>query len=197
EGLLRGFGRRTGCRVSLLEIKDLGDADNLSKYQAIVVGVRAYNTKDDLKFAQANLLDYVEKGGTLVLQYNTTGDLVTDRLAPYPLKLSRTRTTDEAAEMRFRLPEHPVLNSPNKITSADFSGWVQERGLYFPGEWDAQFEAPLSCNDPDEKPADGSLLVARYGKGHYVYTGLSFFRELPAGVPGAYRLFANLISLGL
>ncbi|HND87082.1 MAG TPA: PIG-L family deacetylase [Saprospiraceae bacterium] len=203
-GYLMGAGdevpaalRQMGCRVSLLEIKDLGDADNLSKYQAIVVGVRAYNTKDDLKFAQANLLDYVEKGGTLVLQYNTTGDLVTDRLAPYPLKLSRTRTTDEAAEMRFRLPEHPVLNSPNKITSADFSGWVQERGLYFPGEWDAQFEAPLSCNDPDEKPADGSLLVARYGKGHYVYTGLSFFRELPAGVPGAYRLFANLISLGL
>jgi len=188
--------RQMGCTVTLLETKDLEDASSMTKYDAIVVGVRAYNTKDDLKFAQAALLDYVQNGGTLVAQYNTTGELVTDRLAPYPMKLSRTRTTDETAEMRFRLPEHAALNTPNKITAADFAGWVQERGLYFPGEWDAQFEAPLSCNDPEEKPADGSLLVAKYGKGHYVYTGLSFFRELPAGVPGAYRLFANLISMG-
>jgi len=104
--------------------------------------------------------------------------------------------TDENAEIRFRLPDHAVLNTPNKLTARDFDGWVQERGLYFPGEWDAAFEAPLSGNDPGEPPADGSLLVARYGKGYYIYTGLSFFRELPAGVPGAYRLFANLISLG-
>lgn len=187
--------RQMGCVVTSLETKDL-EASNLARYDAVVVGIRAYNTKDDLKFAQAALLDYVQNGGTLVVQYNTTGDLVTDRLAPYPMKLSRTRTTDEAAEMRFRLPDHAALNSPNKITATDFAGWVQERGLYFPGEWDAAFEAPLSCNDPEEKPADGSLLVAKYGKGHYVYTGLSFFRELPAGVPGAYRLFANLISMG-
>ncbi|MEY3249193.1 MAG: hypothetical protein RL742_1236, partial [Bacteroidota bacterium] len=113
-----------------------------------------------------------------------------------PMKLSRTRVTDEQAEMRFRLPEHPVLNTPNKITAADFEGWEQERGLYFPGEWDERFAAPLSCNDPGEKPADGALLIAPYGKGYYVYTALSFFRELPAGVPGAYRLFANILSLG-
>lgn len=185
--------RQMGCTVTMLETKDL-EASNLAQYDAVVVGVRAYNTKDDLKFSQAALLDYAQNGGTLVVQYNTTGELVTDRLAPYPMKLSRTRTTDETAEMRFRLPEHPLLNTPNKITASDFAGWVQERGLYFPGEWDAAFEAPLSCNDPDEKPADGSLLIAKYGKGYYIYTGLSFFRELPAGVPGAYRLFANLIS---
>ena len=98
--------------------------------------------------------------------------------------------------MRFRLPDHAVLNTPNKLTAADFNGWVQERGLYFPGEWDPAFEAPLSMNDPEEKPADGSVLVAKYGNGYFVYTALSFFRELPAGVPGAYRLFANMVSLG-
>ena len=187
--------RQMGCTVTLLETKDL-QAASLAKYEAIVVGVRAYNTKDDLKFSQAALLDYVQNGGTLVVQYNTTGELVTDRLAPYPIKLSRARVTDETAEVRFRLPEHAVLNAPNRIVASDFAGWVQERGLYFPGEWDAAFVAPLSMNDPGEAPAEGSLLIAPYGKGQYVFTGLSFFRELPAGVPGAYRLFANLISLG-
>jgi len=112
------------------------------------------------------------------------------------MKLSRERVTVEEAEIRFLLPGHPVLNTPNKITSKDFDSWVQERGLYFPGEWDAAFSAVLSCNDPGEKPSDGSLLVAPYGKGYYVYTGLSFFRQLPAGVPGAFRLLANIISLG-
>ena len=187
--------RQMGCTVKVLDDKDMETAA-LAKFDAIVVGIRAYNTKDDLKFHQAKLLEYVQNGGTLVVQYNTSGDLVVDQLAPFPLKLSRTRVTDEAAEIRFLLPENPVLNTPNKLTAKDFEGWVQERGLYFPGEWDAAFQAPLSANDPGEKAADGSLLVAQYGKGHYVYTGLSFFRELPAGVPGAYRLFANLISLG-
>jgi hypothetical protein len=180
----------------LLEDKDI-EPSNLAKLDAIVVGVRAYNTKENLAFQHKTLLEYVQNGGTLVLQYNTNGrDLLMTDLAPYPMKLSRTRVTDETAEVRFRLPEHPVLNSPNKLTSKDFEGWIQERGLYFPGEWDAALEAPLSMNDPDEKPADGSLLVAKHGKGWYVYTGISFFRELPSGVPGAYRLFANLISLG-
>jgi hypothetical protein len=187
--------RQMGCTVTLLEDKDM-DAAILKKFDAIVVGIRAYNTKDNLKFQQAALLDYVNNGGTLVVQYHTNFELVVDKIAPYPLKISRARVTDETAEMRFLKPEHPVLNSPNKITAKDFEGWVQERGLYFPGEWDAAFEAPLSANDPGEKPSDGSLLVAKYGQGHYVYTGLSFFRELPAGVPGAYRLFANLISAG-
>ncbi len=187
--------RQMGCTVKVLDEKDMETAA-LAKFDAIVVGIRAYNTKDELKFHQAKLLEYVQNGGTLVVQYNTSGELVVDQLAPFPFKLSRTRVTDEGAEIRFLLPESPVLNTPNKLTARDFEGWVQERGLYFPGEWDSAFSAPLSANDPGEKPADGSLLVAQYGKGHYVYTGLSFFRELPAGVPGAYRLFANLISLG-
>lgn len=187
--------RQIGCTVTLLEDKDM-EAATLAKFDAIVVGIRAYNTKDNLKFQQAALLDYVQNGGTLVVQYHTNFELVVDKIAPFPLKISRARVTDETAEMRFLLPDHPVLNAPNKITARDFDGWVQERGLYFPGEWDPAFEAPLSSNDPGEKPADGALLVAKYGKGYYVYTGLSFFRELPAGVPGAYRLFANLISVG-
>jgi LmbE family N-acetylglucosaminyl deacetylase len=186
--------RQMGCTVTILEAKDM-EISTLQHLDAIVVGIRAYNTQEDLKLHHAKLLEYVENGGTLVVQYNTSGKLMSE-LAPYPLKLSRTRVTDETAEMRFLLPDHPVLNSPNPLTTKDFEGWVQERGLYFPGEWDPAFQAPLSANDPNEKPADGALLVAKYGKGHYVYTGLSFFRELPAGVPGAFRLFANLISLG-
>ncbi|MFN0213630.1 MAG: PIG-L family deacetylase [Saprospiraceae bacterium] len=187
--------RQMGCKVKVLEDKDM-ETQELAKFEAIVVGIRAYNTKDNLKFQHAKLLEYVRNGGTLVVQYNTNFELVVDQIAPFPLKISRTRVTDETAEVRFLLPEHPVLNTPNKLTAQDFEGWVQERGLYFPAEWDAAFQAPLSANDPAEKPADGSLLVAPHGKGYYVYTGLSFFRELPAGVPGAYRLFANLISMG-
>ncbi|MEO0006665.1 MAG: hypothetical protein RJA20_861 [Bacteroidota bacterium] len=189
--------RQMGCNVTLL-----GDADlelaNLKKFDAIVMGVRAYNTKDALAFHQQSLFDYVKEGGTLIVQYNTNFEFVMDAasLAPYPVKISRGRVTDESSEVRMIAPDHPALNTPNKITPEDFNGWIQERGLYFPSEWDANYSAPLSMNDPGEKPADGSLLVASYGKGHYVYTGLSFFRELPAGVPGAYRLFANLLSLG-
>ncbi len=188
--------RQIGCTVTILEDKDL-DADNLAKFDAIVLGIRAYDTKDQLIFHQPALFDYVQKGGTLVTQYNNNfNNANSASLAPFPMKLSRQRVTDETAEMRLLLPEHQVLNRPNKITAADFGGWVQERGLYFPTEWDKAFAAPLSCNDPDEKALDGALLVAPYGEGQFVYTGISFFRQLPAGVPGAYRLFANLISLG-
>jgi LmbE family N-acetylglucosaminyl deacetylase len=187
--------RQMGCQVKVLESKDM-DLAELSKLDAIVMGIRAYNTKDDLKVHHARLMEYVQNGGTLLVQYNTTGDLVVKDLAPFPLKLSRARVTDETAEIRFLNANHPVLNTPNKISQKDFEGWVQERGLYFPGEWDAAFTPVLSSNDPGEKISDGPLLVAQYGKGHYIYTGLSFFRELPAGVPGAYRLFANLISVG-
>ena len=123
-------------------------------------------------------------------------DLVSQSFGPYPFKVGRGRTTEEDAEVRFLKPEHPVLNVPNKITSKDFEGWVQERGLYFMSEWAPQYEAILSSNDLAEKKEDGGLLVAKYGKGYYIYTGYSFFRELPAGVPGAYRLFANLLSIG-
>lgn len=187
--------RQMGCTVTMLEDKDM-DPANLAKFDAIVVGIRAYNTRSNLRFDQTKLLEYAKNGGTLIVQYNTNAELVTDQLGPYPFKLSRTRVTDEGAEMRPLLPDHPVMKSPNMLTNKDFDGWVQERGLYYPGEWDASYQALLSSNDPGEKAADGALLVASYGKGYYVYTALSFFRELPAGVPGAYRLFANLISLG-
>jgi hypothetical protein len=141
-------------------------------------------------------MKYVQNGGNLIVQYNTNHALVTNDIAPFPLQLSRDRVAVENAEVRFLKPEHPVLNSPNKITTKDFEGWVQERGLYFPSEWSKEYEAILSSNDPGEPARNGGLLVAKYGKGNFIYTGYSWFRELPAGVPGAYRLFSNMISLG-
>jgi hypothetical protein len=143
------------------------------------------------------LLNYVKEGGTLVVQYNTSNDLEIekDKFAPYPITLSRDRVTEENSIVRILKPDHPVLNYPNKISDKDFNGWVQERGLYFPSLWSEEYEAILSMNDKGEKPKEGSLLVANYGDGHYVYTGLSFFRELPEGVPGAYKLFTNIVSL--
>ncbi len=185
-----------GYKVTQLNDASFQDADNLKKFDAIVVGIRAYNTKEKLAFFNAKLLDYTKNGGTVVVQYNTNGrDLVLQNFGPYPFKIGRGRTTEEDAKMRFLKPEHPVLNTPNKITQKDFDGWVQERGLYFASEWDKNYDAVLSCNDTDEKPENGGLLVAQYGKGWYVYTGYSFFREMPTGVSGAYRLFANLVSL--
>jgi LmbE family N-acetylglucosaminyl deacetylase len=171
-------------------------ADNLKKAEAVVLGIRALNTNERIKFMMPVLLEYVQNGGTLVFQYNTNFDLGADQYSPYPLKISRDRVTDELAEVRFLKPDHRVLNYPNKITADDFKGWVQERGLYFPDKWDEKYEAILSMNDPGEPAREGSLLIARYGSGHYVYTGLSFFRELPEGVAGAYKLFSNIISLG-
>jgi len=168
---------------------------NLQQFDAIVIGIRAYNAVKSLKLYNQVLFKYAEEGGTLITQYNTSRRINYDDLAPYPLKLSRKRVTDEFAEMRILKPNHPVMNTPNKITSKDFEGWVQERGLYFSDEWDDQYEAILSCNDTGEQPLDGSLLIAKHGKGYFVYTSLSWFRELPAGVPGAYRLFANLLAL--
>ncbi|MCS7037567.1 MAG: PIG-L family deacetylase [Saprospiraceae bacterium] len=186
--------RRMGCQVTLLEDRDM-QPDALRKYDAIVLGIRAYNTRDALKRHQPLLFEYAQNGGTLVVQYNNSFDLVTPQVAPLPLRLSRTRVTDETAEMRILQPKHPALTTPNSIGPADFDGWVQERGLYFPDQWDAQFTPLLACNDPGEPSAEGALLVAPYGKGYIVYTGLAFFRQFPAGVPGAYRLFANLVSL--
>ena len=142
------------------------------------------------------MLDYVKRGGTMIVQYNTSRGLDGSDIGPYPFKLSRDRVTDEAAEMTFEIPDHEVLNFPNKITQSDVDNWVQERGLYFPNEWDERYAAPLSCADPGEDPMSGGLLITKYGEGHFIYTGYSWFRELPAGVPGAFRLFANLISIG-
>jgi hypothetical protein len=145
-----------------------------------------------------DLLKFVENGGTMIVQYNTNFEMEIDpdKFSPYALTISRDRVTDENSEVRILKPDHPALNFPNKITAADFTGWVQERGLYYPNKWDEHFEALISSNDKGEGAKDGGLLVAKYGRGHYVYTGLSFFRELPEGVPGAYKLFANMVSLG-
>ena len=189
--------RQMGYEVDLIDPDGIGQAD-LSAFDAIVVGIRAYNTMEALKFQQPRLLQYVEQGGTLVVQYNTSSGLVMsdDQIGPYPFKLGRDRVTKEEATVEFLVPNHPVLNYPNKITARDFEGWVQERGLYFVSSWDERYQALLSANDPGETPKNGGLLVAEYGKGHFVYTGFSWFRELPAGVSGAYRIFANLVSLG-
>lgn len=186
-----------GYNVTLLDDRQMTE-ENLRQFDAIIMGVRAYNTQERLKFHQEKLLEYVNNGGTLIVQYNTSRSLIIpdEQLAPYPLQLSRDRVTVEEAEVRFLAPDHPVLNYPNEISSKDFEDWVQERGLYFPDEWDEAFTPILSSNDPGEDPKNGGLLVAKYGAGYYIYTGYSWFRELPAGVPGAFRLFANMISIG-
>ncbi|MFY9243597.1 MAG: PIG-L family deacetylase [Polaribacter sp.] len=170
------------------------NAKNLLKYDAIVLGIRAYNVVDELKFKQKFLLEYVAKGGNMIVQYNTNRGV--DIGAPFNLKLGRDRVTDEFSEVRILNENNPILNYPNKITQNDFKGWVQERGLYFPEEWSAEYTPILSMNDKGETPKNGSLLIAKYGKGNYMYTGLSFFREMPAGVSGAYKLFANMLSVG-
>ena len=181
-------------------VKMLSDADitakNLAQFSAVVLGIRAYNTDDRISKWLPELFTYVKNGGVAIAQYNTTADLKTKEMAPYPLEISRDRVTDENAEVRILVPNHPLVTTPNKITSKDFDGWVQERGLYFPNKWDAAWTPILSCNDPNEKPLDGGLLVAKSGKGFFIYTSYSWFRQLPAGVPGAYRLFANMVSLG-
>jgi hypothetical protein len=190
--------QQIGYKVDMLGEKDL-TPENLAKYDAVIMGIRAYNTIDALAYRQTNLMEYTRKGGTLIVQYNTNFEYKVEasELAPYKLSVSRDRVTDENAEVRFLKPEHKILNQPNKITAQDFSGWVQERGLYFPNDWDkTNFDAILSSNDPGEPARDGGLLVAKYGSGYYIYTGYSWFRQLPAGVPGAFRLFANMISIG-
>ena len=155
-----------------------------------------FNVRSDLADHMPALFSYVEAGGNVIEQYNRPDGLKTTKFAPYDLHVSGDRVTDETAAMTFLVPDHPVLNTPNKITAADFEGWVQERGIYFPNTWDDHWTPILACNDPGEQPLKGSLLIAQHGKGYFVYTGLVFFRELPAGVPGAYRLMANLVGLG-
>jgi hypothetical protein len=201
-GYLQGAGdqvpaglRQVGYTVDEITVDDL-TPEALKRYDAVILGVRAYNTIERIKFQQPALFDYAKAGGTVIVQYSTSQDLRVDQPAPYALTISRERVSEEDAAVRFLVPDHPVLNVPNRITSADFDGWVQERGLYFANKWDGAFQAVLSCNDTGEPARDGGLLVARHGDGWFVYTGYSFFRQFPAGVPGAYRLFANLIALG-
>ncbi|MEP5613969.1 MAG: PIG-L family deacetylase [Cyclobacteriaceae bacterium] len=184
-----------GYTVEFLE-KDDVNLENLKKYDAVILGIRALNTVKWLAYKNTELFRYVREGGTLINQYNTSHRLVTQDIAPFDLKLSRDRVTVEGAPVEILAKEHPAIAGPNKITDLDFEHWVQERGLYFPNEWSDEFTPILSSNDPGETPKKGGLLVAQYGEGHYVYSGYSWFRNLPAGVPGAYRLFVNLISLG-
>jgi len=202
-GYLPGAGDNVAAAIQQMgyAVTRLGGDDlttnRLRDFDAVVLGVRAFNVRTDLASHLPALFAYVAGGGTLIEQYNRPGnDAKTEQLAPYNLRISGDRVTDKTAAMTFLAPENPVLNIPNKITNADFDGWVQERGIYFPNQWDDHFTPILACNDPGESPLKGALLVAPYGQGHFVYTSLVFFRELPAGVPGAYRLFANLLSLG-
>ena len=191
--------RLLGCEVTELGAKDF-TSEKLRGFDAIVLGVRAFNENPSLGTGLPALLAYVEAGGTVVAQYNRPNGLDKSPLGPYPLSIQgnapQLRVTDETAPVTFLAPDHPALNTPNKITAADFAGWIQERGAYFPSSWDqTHYTSILAMNDLGEAPLRSSLLVARHGKGYFVYTGLSFFRQLPAGVPGAYRLFANLISM--
>lgn len=206
-GYLPGAGDKTvdalnamGFHVTTLSGADL-TPERLRSFDAVVVGVRAFNVRTDIAAGLNALFAYAENGGTVVEQYNTPNELNNPRLGPYPLELSRNlpqqRVTDENAPVTLLVPDHPAFNVPNRITPADFDGWVQERGLNFPVTWDQEhYQTLLACSDTGEAPLKSGLLVAHYGKGYFVYTGLSFFRQLPAGVPGAYRLFANLVSLG-
>ncbi len=187
--------RQIGYSVKILSETDI-TAKNLEQFSAVVLGIRAYNTQERIFNWLPELFAYAKAGGVVIVQYNTLADLKTEQLGPYPLEISRDRVTDENAEVRVLAPNHPLMTTPNKITSKDFDGWVQERGLYFPKKWDSAWTQILSSNDPKEKPLDGGLLVAKFGKGFFIYTTYSWFRQLPAGVPGAYRLFANMLSLG-
>ncbi len=184
-----------GYEVTLIKPEEI-TKEKMMEFDVVMTGIRAYNTIKELAAKQNILMDYVKSGHTMIVQYNTAGDFVTNDFAPFPLKISRDRVTEENAEVRFLAPNHALLNYPNKITQDDFKGWKQEQGLYYPNEWDKAFTPILSSNDKGESPKNGALLVANYGKGHYIYTGLSFFRELPEGVSGAFRLMANMISIG-
>jgi hypothetical protein len=183
-----------------LVVETLDDAmlrgGDLGRYTAIVVGIRAYNTRPALRAAHERLMRYVADGGTVVTQYMTNNRLqpLDQAIGPYQLTVGRERITDETAAMEPVDPKHAILHEPNELTPADFDGWVQERGLYYAERWGEEYTPIFRSADPGEKPLLGGLLVAKHGRGRHVYTGLAFFRQLPAGVPGAYRLLANLLA---
>jgi len=195
--------QQLGADVMLLSADDLATG-NLSRFDAIVTGVRAYNVRADLRANEGRLLDYVKNGGTLVVQYNVAdgrnpfgGETsLLANIGPYPITTGSERVTVEEAPVQFLNPASPLLHQPNEITARDFEGWIQERGLYFASKWDDHYQPLFETHDPMEKPLTGSTLYTRYGKGAYVFTAFSWFRELPAGVPGAFRIFANLLSAG-
>ena len=188
---------QAGMEVTELSEEKLRTLDLNKNFDAIVTGVRAYNTEQYLQTYYNKLMEYVSKGGNLVVQYNTNNRIgpLTAKIGPYPFTISRERVTDENAEVRLLKPDHPALKYPHKITADDFEGWIQERGIYFATDADKNYEPILSMNDANENPQEGSLIIAKHGKGNFVYTGIAFFRELPAGVPGAFRLFENLLNL--
>jgi hypothetical protein len=198
-GYIPGAGDRVaealtemGYDVSRIDAAEIS-AERLAGLDAVVIGIRAFETQDVLESRVPALFDYVAAGGTVVTQYNREDGL---EAAPLPMRISRDRVTREDAPVTFLAPDHPVLNTPNEITPADFDGWVQERSVYVPAQWDDAYGPIIAANDPGEEPLNGQLLVAQHGAGYFVYTALVFFRQLPSGVPGAYRLFANLVSLG-
>ncbi len=187
--------RQMGYEVVLLKEKDINDA-YLKQFDAILAGVRAYNVHPWLADRYEILMDYVKQGGNLIVQYNRNIQETTKAgMSPYPFRITANRVTDENATVRLLVPDHPVFNFPNTITAKDFEGWIQERGIYFADQLDPKYQTVLSMNDPGDAAQDGSLIISDYGQGKFVYTGLVFFRELPAGVPGAYRLLANIIAL--
>jgi hypothetical protein len=202
-GYLMGAGddiptalQQLGLDVHLIAPEELASGD-LSRFETIVLGIRAYDTRDDLKKQNARMLDYVKNGGTLIVQYNaSTQDFNDGKFTPYPAELSRQRVSVEEAPVKVLAPDDPIFHFPNPIKDSDFNGWVQERGLNFMSNWDKEYRSLLSTSDPGEPPLSGGLLRAHFGKGTYIYTGLAFFRQLPAGVPGAVRLFVNLLAAG-
>jgi len=185
-----------GVSTSIIMPQELASGD-LSRYGTIIVGIRAYDTRTDIREQNRRLLDYVNRGGTLIVQYNqSTGAFNDGHYTPYPATEANVRVSVEEQPVEILAPQEQVFNWPNKITEKDFDGWVQERGLYFMSQWDPQFKPLLACNDPGEPSQKGGLLLAHYGKGIYIYSAYGFSRQLPAGVPGAIRLFVNLVSAG-
>jgi len=207
-GYIRGFDfslpnalNALGVQSTELSVDEVNTAD-LSKYTSLIVDNRVYESKPELIAVNQKLLDYANAGGTLIVFYHKSDEWNPDprrnrpQLAPYKLILGNERVTDENAPITFIEPDHALLNRPNKMGQDDFGNWIQERGLYYPREWDPQFHALLQSNDPGENPLKGGLLVADYGKGHYIYTSMVWYRELRGGIPGAYRMLANMISYG-
>ncbi|MFW0715978.1 PIG-L family deacetylase [Pedobacter sp. N23S346] len=194
--LIPEFLRQAGLQVDVLTEADILNPIKLATYDAVVTGVRVINTEKRIKNWQTALKSYVENGGTIVMQYNTTQDMALQDFGIYPFSISGKRVTEENAAVKFLIPNHKLLNYPNKITAADFNGWVQERGAYFLDKWDDKYEPLFEMNDTGEEPLKGSTLYAKYGKGNFIYSPLAFFRQLPAGNVGAARLFFNFISVG-